>query len=456
LLQWQLLRTQRDREKRYQHDQSFEGADIIKLDADSAMVEVRAGQRSSVIRGTRELLFRFDGPARLEKIDGAWRIVDFTVDGRQRLASLVVGALGEQEREGITARVVAVDRLPHATDIAVELVNDTAAEIRVDRAFTLFETHNKWARAGLVSAKNVPPHSSGTVVLGNRSVLELWEPELFVAFRVRSGSRKLPFSLKVSLEPQETVVNQRPPRRMPLLAETWPRMLVFYAALTAVGAWQYGWLAIVVPLYVGLWVYRQYRAGGLMSERLHRLRFVLDGLVVTLAFAILWEIPDPVLAVPAAVGAVVYLALKPIGKGKEGARLVVALSAGLAWFFLLGTYVGPLSPCRLAGGNPASVADSFTAAFFEGDIDRMHRYEVPWLRSPDQFVRELHPISAAAAAAAVRRRVHLRSSSSACRYELHHNGVVECYSYRSSKAVVRTALVGVTCDGRNWRVGWWE
>jgi hypothetical protein len=95
--------------------------------------------------------------------------------------------------------------------------------VRVDRAFTLFETHNKWARAGLVSSNTLPPHSSGTVVLGNRSVLELWEPEIFIAFRVRSGARKLPFSLKVSLEPQESVVPQRPPRRMPLLAETWPR-----------------------------------------------------------------------------------------------------------------------------------------------------------------------------------------------------------------------------------------
>jgi hypothetical protein len=151
--------------------------------------------------------------------------------------------------------------------------------------------------------------------------------------------------------------------------------------------------------------------------------------------------------VPAAVGALVYAALRPLGRKRREFRTVAALAVGTGWLFLLGFSSGPLSPCRLADGRPGGRADTFTRALLTGDLARAHRYETHDLFQLDMLAPK--PVSSGQAEAAIGRRTSGRLLGMRC----HH-----CYRYRTPARPGRdagTLSVAVGCDGRDWRVRSW-
>jgi hypothetical protein len=375
LLDWSRLIGPVSWSKRFETRITLAGAEIVELTATHAVVDVHAQQTSAVVRGSHTDSYSFDGPAVLEKVGTGWRLVDFSMDGRRRLDALVCAPLAEQERGGVTVRVLGVDRTVQSTGFVVDVVNAGKNPVRVRSAFALFETATAWARLNRGSNESIASGESGTVFLASAHTVELTDSLLAIALDVRTTSRRLPFRLKVPVAPPETLIPQRAPRLLPLMRSTWPRSLVAYVALTVGAAWWYGWLAIAVPLYVGLSVYRSIRVTGRLPERLHSARHVLDVSVALCAFLILWETPAVNLAVPAAVAGFVYLALRPLRRRREETRVVLALSVGAAWLFLLGLSDGPLSPCRIADGTPASIADSFAHALLTRNLARAHGYE---------------------------------------------------------------------------------
>ena len=169
---------------------TFDGAEIVELSETHAVAELRAGIRVAIARGSWERQLRFDGPAVLEKLDGGWRIVDFTLNGRRRLESIVLGPLAEQTSGEVTVRVLGIDRSSYATEYVVELANAGAEEIKLERAFGLFETQTAWSAVQPRRAAPVPQGESGTAVLHSDNSLQLDDPVLGLALRVRAGGRR--------------------------------------------------------------------------------------------------------------------------------------------------------------------------------------------------------------------------------------------------------------------------
>jgi hypothetical protein len=346
-----------ERPDRFVHERVLESAEMLELRERHAVVDVRAFQRGRLIRGTWSYELRFDGPTVLERLDEGWRIVDLTQDRRRRLTSIVRGPLAEQQRPGVTLRVLGVDRCTRVTQFVVELANGGDVPIRVDQAYGLFETETMWARLAPRSKDPVPSGETATMAFTTSHALRLEDPVAGLALRVRAGRRKLPFLVKVPLTaPPAEVVPQRPPHHLPLLRRTWPRQLLFYAAGTAVTAWWLGEVAVLFPVFVGVALYLQFRNRGGLPDPVYRLRYALDVLVAVVAVALLWE-TVPVFAVPAAAGVAVFAVLWRVARGRRELRLVAALTVGAAWLFLLGGYDQPLSPCRIGDGSPAAAAD---------------------------------------------------------------------------------------------------
>jgi hypothetical protein len=453
LLEWVRLRRGTPWRGHFKHRRAFEGAEILELGATRAVLQVRGEHNATIARGSYRFRASLDGPAVLEKIDGQWRIVDFTIAGRRRLQSLVLGPLAEQEHQDVVVRVVGVDRSAYATEVLLEIVNSRVAEIRVERGLMLLG--GSWTPVSTGSKPQiVPAGATTTVSLIAGTPLELSQQGLSVAVRVRAGRRKVPFLLQVPLVRPEVPFRQSPPRRLPLLRSSWLGTLALYAVGTGALAWYAGWLALGPPLYLLLAYWRHWRLFGLLPERLHRARFVLDAVVLGGAFLLLWETPAAELAVPFVVAILAYAALRPFAPN-ENARQLVALSAAATWLVLLGTSTGPLSACRLANGPTGATADTFAGAILTGDFTRAHRYEATSsLRRLEAYLRP--PVSERAAIAAIATRRVLSHNQGVCRY-LRSAGSVDCYLYAlGQKGQARRVLwVGIGCQARHWRVDAW-
>src|SRR6266567_8257485 len=125
LLEWVRLRGSQPWTARFEQNRTLESAELVELTETIAVVMVRAEHHVRIPRGFREYRLRLDGPALLEKRDGRWRVIDFTLDGRRRLEAIVRGQLAEQEQNGVTVRVVGVDRGTSATEFLLEVDNSS-------------------------------------------------------------------------------------------------------------------------------------------------------------------------------------------------------------------------------------------------------------------------------------------------------------------------------------------
>jgi hypothetical protein len=240
-----------------------------------------------------------------------------------------------------------------------------------------------------------------------------------------------------------------PPRRPPLLRASSAGALVAYAIFTAALAWLAGWFALAVPVSLALAYWRQARVYGLLPPRLHRIRRLLDVVVVGACVAATWETPAAELTVPLLLGLLVYAALRVV-RVQAGARAVAAVSAATAWLALVGGPTDSLSACRIADGTPGRTADAYAHAVLTADLARADRYESRKVQEMTRRLVRRLPNSAAAAVVAQRRSL---GGTPYCRYLRSTSAAVDCYGYPAKTGLIGLPLaVGVGCHGRRWRV----
>jgi hypothetical protein len=435
------------------HERTLERAELLELGPERAVVDVRAVLSWKAVHGTFKGSYESRGPAVLEKIDGAWRIVDFDVAGMARSTSIVVGTLAEQHHEGATARVIALDRSPVGTAFVVELVDTGAGPMTLSQSFALVEDQATWARMATRPKDPVPAWGSRRFYALASAVIPITETLIAVALDVRAGSHRLPFLLRVPpVVPEELVPQQPPPRRLPVLRSTSTRGLLVAAAVTAGVAWFYGWVALLVPIFVGLEHYRRVRKAGRLPPRLRPVRHLLDVAVIATGFVLLWETPAEYFAIPYLVAIASYLILFPFGARHEQMRIYCALTAGVLWLILLGGPGDRFSPCRFADGDPADVARRFASAVVTGDMaqaGRVTRNRLPLTRRDISLVYTPVPGSALS-------QVH--PGDPAARYCSAFSDIGgRCYRYGPAKPTTlrHVLLVGIGCNGKTWRVAAW-
>lgn len=459
LLEWVAAMGEVPWHERYRFDRTLEGATVRELSHDAAVVDIKARFEARLKRGSVEYVRRADGPVRLERLDGEWRIVDLVVEGRGRCDSIVLGTLAEQHQVGVTARVVGLDRHASGTSFLIELSDVGAGDVRLVNAYALVEHDTLWSKLSVASREALPPGGTRRILVQSEHEISLDETTMAVALDVRSGARRLPFVMTVPPRPPGSLVPQPAPRRLPPLRGSWPRHLLIYAGITAAVGWWYGWIAILVPLYVALSFYWQVRVKGILPPHLYRYRSLLDLAVVAAVFSLLWLTPITDLAVPFLVATATFALLTPMGPRRHQARMIASLTAGVAWFFLLGTATGPLSPCRLTAGSPASFSDSFARALLTGDDAFVDRHSSSGL--PKQLSRSLkREYVSTRADAVVGTRRPVDPHDGFCEDQRDRLGAVGCYEYkvtgaRAGQGELNDLVVAVRCDARTWRVSEW-
>jgi hypothetical protein len=438
----------------YEETRALEFAEVVELGSSRAVVDVRGVWTWTVRQGSHASSSRVDGPAVLEKQDGTWRIVDYVVDGRRRSDSLILGVLAEQQQKGAAVRILMVDRAGTETRFVAELADTGAGHVRIANAYSLVEHDALWSNLGVGTKGEVPEGGRRTILLDTHHVIDLDEKMMAVALDVRSASGRIPFVLTVPPVAPDEVVPQPAPRRLPLLRRSRSWNLLIAAAATVAMAWWAGWVAILVPLYLGLQNYWRIRVNGSLPPRLYPVRRALDVAVVLAAVLIVWWSPVAWLAVPLLVGILVFLAFGRFGTAHQSLRFGTAFTAAFLWLYLLGNETAPLSPCRIAGGSASHVADSFAGAVLTGDVARARALE-----SSDPIVydeRTLFRIYASttpAAALETRQRLH----NHVCRTLQDGDGVVACYAYTAigSRKAPAPLQIFVSCENRSWRVRSW-
>jgi hypothetical protein len=425
----------------FAHAHRVDGIELIEETGDRAVVDLRGESRSTLAGSTQEWRFSLNGPAVLERTEGEWRVVDYTLDGRRRSHSLVLGPLAEQERERVVVRVLGVDRRASSTSVLLEIENGSAAELRVDRA--LIRIFGSWAPAH-AAAGPVPGGETRSVLVTTTQTISLTADALSVGLRLRDGQRRLDFLLEVPLRRPNELVRQRPPRRLPLLPHTRRSALLVLAGATAATALLLGWSAILLPIFVGLSLWRRVR----LRVRNRALRVVLDPVVVAAALALLWFTPAVELALPVGVGIVAWAALRVL-RLSEGRRMAVAWAAFAVWLILLGGPNDTFSPCRVGDGSPTHVADTFARAVYRGDLAAARKVaDHRAIGSGILLPRDVPPARAVDALANRRDA----TGGPICKLARSRE-VTRCYVYEAPRAAATTSLwVAVGCDVRHWRV----
>ncbi|HEY4348433.1 MAG TPA: hypothetical protein VGM80_12660 [Gaiellaceae bacterium] len=439
------------RQRPTEHRRTLESAEIVKLSDNQAVVQVHATFWWKLTHGSWTREYVSEGPAVLERVDGSWRIFDYMLGGVSRRDSIAVGELALQHRNGASVRVLALDRNPLWSAYVIELTDTGAGRLALSHAYSLVEADALWSKLEVRSHEPVPEGGSRRIYLASSIAVPRDEPIFALALDVRAGTKKLPFVLRVPPEPPDEVVAQRAPRRLPHLRRSWPRNLAIYAAITAGTAWWYGWLAILVPIYLGLHVYWQVRRLGVLPSRLRPIRYAVDAGVVAASFLVLWESPAVYFALPFLVAAVVYFALVPIGSLRQDARVISGVVAGLAFLFVAGTSTGRFSPCRVADGSPAGPARSFAVAVAAGDV---HAAAVSGSPFGSRLTRQA--LRAIYTPAARNNFTRVRAGDPAERY-CKSLEAAACYRYGPAvpSDLAHVLLVGVGCDGRSWHIDSW-
>jgi hypothetical protein len=193
-----------------------------------------------------------------------------------------------------------------------------------------------------------------------------------------------------------------------------------------------------VPIALGLsWRGAILRPVGAWGRRLRPLVAGLWLACVALAF---WKLSVAEYVVPAAVAAVVYVALR---RSLRRWAPLLAVAAGVAWLYFLGGDSRPLSACRLLGRSPERTARAFARAYLVGDVVGARRLVTSAARPA------VEPSSRALAPGAALRRLPPAVFGGG----LFCARASRCYAYTGTRGR-HTAIVwiGVTCEGTHWRV----
>jgi hypothetical protein len=432
----------------FEREFRLESAEILDLGPSSAVVDVRADEIIKQ-RGRRVRRFDYSGHVLLEKVRKDWRIVDFALSGARRLAGVVTGLLAEQEQASVVVRVLGVDQGTGGVLVVVELENGSPNEIAVERAFV--RLGRAWARAWIGQPEPIGPGERGRILLAADQHLSVHSDEASVALVVAAANKKVPLVLRVPLGEQSRPWRGEAPRRLPL--RLWASLPAFLALNTVVAsllAWQFGWVALLVPIAIGAQFFRAYGSASSPPEWFQRFRLPFAGALFAALGLVFWNTSFIEFALPAAVAIAAYGVLRR-AEWLAGRRAAVAsVAIGAAFFLLFGTNTKPLSPCRLFGGDAAAPADAFTREMLVGDVNAARQYSIATL--DDNLQAELFPIAVEDADAAVRNR-----TGAVCNF-LFVGKVPNCFTYavKTPTGASYTVTASTMCEGRHWRVNSWS
>jgi hypothetical protein len=433
---------------RFEREYRLEHAEILDLGPSSAVVDVRADEIVTE-QGRRAARFDYSGPVLLERLRGDWRIVDFALNGARRLDGIATGLLAEQEQAGVVARVLGIDRGPGNVLVVIELENDSPGEIALERA--LIRAGRLWTPAWIVQPEPIGRNETSRVLLAAREQREVGRDEASVALVVAAGT-SLPFLMHAPLGDQPRPWRGAAPKNLPLrLRATLPVFVSANVLVTALLAWQFGWLALLIPIAVGAQFFRAYVSASSPPNWFQRFRIPFAVALAAAATLLFWNTALVQFALPSAVALASYVVLRRADR-TGGRRVVVAsVAIGAAFFFLLGTGTKPLSPCRLLGDDPGAPADAFTWNMLVGNLEAARRQANDALA--DTVSREEFLISPQDADAAVRNR----SGPERCD-ALFVGSIPNCFIYpvRTTTGASYTVETSAACDGRRWRVNSWS
>jgi hypothetical protein len=432
----------------FEREFRLESAEILDLGPSSAVVDLRADEVIKQ-RGRRVRRFDYSGHVLLEKVREDWRIVDFALSGARRLAGVVTGLLAEQEQASVVVRVLGIDQGTGGLLVVVELENGSPDEIAIERAF--LRLGRAWARAWIGQRDPTAPGGRGRILLAADQHLSVQSDEASVALVVAAASEKVPLVLRVPLGEQSRPWRGEAPRRLPLrLRATLPAFLSVNAVVTALVAWQFGWVALLIPIAIGAQFFRAYRSTSSPPEWFQRFRLPFAAALFAALGLVFWNTSFIQFALPGAIAVAAYAVLRRADWAAGRRAAVASVAAGAAFFFLFGTTTKPLSPCRLFGGDAAAPADAFTREMLVGDMNAARQYGIATL--DDNLQAEPFPIAMEDAEAAVRNR-----TGTVCHF-LFVGRIPNCFSYavRTKTGASYTVTASTTCDGRHWRVNSWS
>ena len=135
--------------------------EVQRVDADGAEVDLDARLRAWYVQPGGAIESRTDlcGPVLLRRQGRAWKVVDYTVDGRLR-SEAIVPVAGEVEADGLALAIREAHLRPRSTLLRLTVRNGT------DGRFALVDVHRGVRLAGLWTYGAVPATASELLAAG--------------------------------------------------------------------------------------------------------------------------------------------------------------------------------------------------------------------------------------------------------------------------------------------------
>jgi hypothetical protein len=275
----------------------FRGLEVVQVATERASARIEASTKWDIdhpVHGRRTFIEDLSGTVELERDDGGWRVVDFTVDGRPVSRSRTK-AQGRVEVSGLRVEDVVLDLRAQVTSLDFVVENAGPRPVVVYEVVRGARVLGRWfyIPVPLTNPVEVGPGDRGSLYAGWKETFPLDTEEL--RFVVRAGEVdgshrfELPFAVRRAPDAELVALGRAP---------WWARLSVRRRR----------WLQLApLGVFGVLLVLRQFRAAGIV--------FALEGLAVAVIGGYLWLVrrrgrPDSrfVLAALATVAFGVWLA----------------------------------------------------------------------------------------------------------------------------------------------------
>ena len=226
--------------------------EVTKVDGDVAEVAVDATvymtyESDEGGRGKDKLLI--EGPVRLRRIGGSWRIADYVQNGRRRSDSIRLSPSGAQQVDGVTLSALSADLQGGYTMIYLEVENAGERELVLDWAALGIPAKRAWGYVplGLLPSR-FPP---GRTIAAAWAWTELPLQTPAVRLVVVPKGKRVGFDFVVGLTATDDIQRLQPaPRALPLRLRTRRSALPLVPLLILVPVFLIGgWPALGVVLF---------------------------------------------------------------------------------------------------------------------------------------------------------------------------------------------------------------
>lgn len=141
---------------------------VVDVSGDHAVAEIEARVVSDHLhrgRAKRRFVDRYDGPVILTRIDGQWRVTDYSDNGRMRSSSIFTPE-ATAEAPGVHVRVRAVELAVRGIVVVLEIENNGDSDVRVLRCLAgspWIGKRLRYRRLALASEQTIPAGATSLV-----------------------------------------------------------------------------------------------------------------------------------------------------------------------------------------------------------------------------------------------------------------------------------------------------